>query len=348
MALRVLLADESSTIKKVFQLALQNYAVEVKTVNVGLDVTMTAQKYQPDIIFADVILQKMNGYDVCAQLKSQPETRNIPVVIMWSGFMEVDSHKLAQCGADDQLEKPFDPDHLRDMIQKLVPKTQSNDLAHFLHFPKIPTETSDNPPSVRSGAATTSQPPPPPHDIETVTGAHLHSEDFPPQPEQDSSVWDMNSFEPIDRFRQIDHEEPQDEFRQVDLTEKSIGPSIEEVELDPGWVQEDLSKFSVDPKTLTQEIPAVEFRSAPAGDELQVEDVGDVSEGEFINNPLDPPYTGFERRKTQPVTADQIESYIRQQCQTTIEEIVWKVVPEMAKQIIENEIKRLLQERSQF
>ena len=78
----------------------------------------------------------MNGYDVCAQLKSQPETRNIPVVIMWSGFMEVDSHKLAQCGADDQLEKPFDPDHLRDMIQKTCAKTQSNDLAHFYIFLK--------------------------------------------------------------------------------------------------------------------------------------------------------------------------------------------------------------------
>ena len=96
-----------------------------------------------------------------------------------------------------------------------------------------------------------------------MTGAHLHSEDFPPQPEQDSSVWDMNSFEPIDRFRQIDHEEPQDEFRQVDLTEKSIGPSIEEVELDPGWVQEDLSKFSVDPKTLDTRNPGCRVSFSP-------------------------------------------------------------------------------------
>ena len=58
MALRVLLADESSTIKKVFQLALQDFAVEVRPVNIGVDVAMVAKNFKPDIIFADVMLQK--------------------------------------------------------------------------------------------------------------------------------------------------------------------------------------------------------------------------------------------------------------------------------------------------
>src|SRR5580698_858214 len=88
MALRVLLADESSTIKKVFQLALQDFAVEVRPVNLGIDVASVALSFKPDIIFADVLLQKKNGYDVCNELKQDPALSSIPVVLMWSGFME--------------------------------------------------------------------------------------------------------------------------------------------------------------------------------------------------------------------------------------------------------------------
>ena len=94
MALRVLLADESSTIKKVFQLALQDFAVDVRPVNVGVDVVPVALNFKPDIIFADVLLQKKSGYDVCAEVKQHPTLKNVPVILMWSGFMELDEDKL--------------------------------------------------------------------------------------------------------------------------------------------------------------------------------------------------------------------------------------------------------------
>src|SRR5690348_5203904 len=108
MALRVLLADESSTIKKVFQLALQDFAVEVRPVNVGLDVLTVAQGFQPDIIFIDILLQKKNGYEVSAELKQDAQLKSVPVVLMWSGFMELDDDKFQASLANAKLEKPFD------------------------------------------------------------------------------------------------------------------------------------------------------------------------------------------------------------------------------------------------
>jgi CheY-like chemotaxis protein len=69
MALRVLLADESSTIKKVMQLALQDFGVEVKAVPIGVDVVQVAKSFEPDIIFADILLAKMNGYEVSKATK---------------------------------------------------------------------------------------------------------------------------------------------------------------------------------------------------------------------------------------------------------------------------------------
>ncbi|MCB0362359.1 MAG: response regulator [Bdellovibrionales bacterium] len=138
MALRVLLADESSTIKKVFQLALQDYAVEVKSVNVGIDVLPVAQKYAPDIIFADVLLQKQSGYEVSAEIKGDERLNKTPVVLMWSGFMELDSDKFEASGANGRLEKPFDVKALRQLVQDLVPKTKSQELSQFLQFPSLP------------------------------------------------------------------------------------------------------------------------------------------------------------------------------------------------------------------
>jgi two-component system cell cycle response regulator len=146
MALRVLLADESSTIKRVIQLALQDFGVEVKSVPIGLDVLSVAQSFQPDIMLADVLLAKRSGYDVCADLKNDPKLGKTPVVLMWSGFMELDEAKATQARVDRRLEKPFDPDQLREVVKALVPRLANNAISEYLKFPKRPEflEASEN------------------------------------------------------------------------------------------------------------------------------------------------------------------------------------------------------------
>lgn len=122
MALRVLLADESSTIKRVFEISLKDLGLEIKTVQHGIDVIEVAESFQPDIIFADVLISKMNGYEVCAQIKQHPQLSVVPVVLMWSSFMEIDEDKYSACSADGRLEKPFSNEQLRAKIQSLVPR----------------------------------------------------------------------------------------------------------------------------------------------------------------------------------------------------------------------------------
>lgn len=148
MSLRVLLADESDTIKKVFQLALQDMNVEIKTVQSGLDVANVAQNFLPQIIFADVLLQKKNGYDTCLEIKQNKKLASIPIILMWSSFMELDQEQFAKSKAEDQLEKPFDADLLRNMVKKYVPKAGENPLSQFLKFPKnlvAPAKPKDTP-----------------------------------------------------------------------------------------------------------------------------------------------------------------------------------------------------------
>lgn len=147
MALRVLLADESVTIKKVIQLALQDFAVEVKAVPVGLDVLEVSKSFQPDLVFADILLQKRSGYEVCGDLKKDPTTAAIPVVLMWSSFMELDQRQVDACGADGRLEKPFEVEALRRLVLELVPRTRSQRLAHFLEYPTSTTASMKSEPA---------------------------------------------------------------------------------------------------------------------------------------------------------------------------------------------------------
>lgn len=146
MALRVLLADESSTIKKVIQLSLHDFGVEIKAVANGLDVHGIVQSFKPDLVFVDVLLSKKVGYEVISEIKNHPDTSSIPVVLMWSGFMQLDEAKASECRADARLEKPFDSEQLRSIVQDLVAKTKTNPVSNFLVFPQMP-QFQENPPA---------------------------------------------------------------------------------------------------------------------------------------------------------------------------------------------------------
>lgn len=143
MALRVLLADESLNIKKNMQLALQDYGVEIRVLLGGDEVAGAAKAFKPDIILMDVLLAKINGYDACAQLKNHPDLRHIPVILMWSSFMELDEGKFRQSRADGRLEKPFDKQTLRKLVQHFVPKTKTQGLSEFLTLPELRSEEAD-------------------------------------------------------------------------------------------------------------------------------------------------------------------------------------------------------------
>lgn len=144
MALRVLLADESSTIKRVFEIGLKDFNLEIRNVQHGIDVIEVAEGFQPDIIFADVLVSKMNGYEVCSQIKQHDQLSTIPVVLMWSGFMDIDEDKYTRCQADGRLEKPFSTEELRSKIQSLVARTLENQVASHLKFPSPSGNSEEN------------------------------------------------------------------------------------------------------------------------------------------------------------------------------------------------------------
>lgn len=353
MALRVLLADESVTIKKVFQLSLQDYGADVLTVTAGLDVVPVAKKNKPDIIFADVLLQKKSGYDVAAEIKRDPELKDIPVVLIWSGFMELDEARFRASGANGHLEKPFDTQKLRQLVQSLVPKTQTQKLSEYLQFPRLP-DFAETPASPVAQAPSAQTPPPAP-------------------PAVTSSTWSMESFEPL----QVPEDEA-DEFVTVDLPPappvRAAAPVNPEPEVDLDddgdnqWIQKTLSNYKVKITPEDEKDPAEKRIERDPSENLFHNEVSGVRtlppaadlEDDAIE--LDLSDTGHQKPPVQaptpppPVGASaipalnekQIEAIIRAQSKEVIEKVVWQVLPEIASQVIEREIQKLLKERDEL
>ncbi len=321
MALRVLLADESHTIKKVFQLALQDYAVEVRPVNIGLDVLEVARKFEPDIIFADVLLQKKSGYDVCSEIKNDAQLQNTPVILMWSGFMDLDQDKVQASKANAKLEKPFDVGSLRKIVQDHVSKTKTQRLSGFLSFPDRP-EFDEAPKKAEV---------PPPVEQNDKTG-----------------VWNMESFDPIDQFKP------------VALTKESRDQDLDLIEAtneDPAWTQKSLGQFKVKHDDTDVDIPLdylvnEEDIEPPKNFYGAVDDQTQSKILHWDTEPeapaaavVMPPPPQPEIKKSEPtIPLEAIDQLVREKATAMIEEVIWKVVPELASRIIERELKKLLAE----
>ena len=277
MALRVLLADESSTIKKVMQLALQDFGVEVKSVPIGLDVLQVSKSYQPDIIFADVLLSKRSGYDVSAEIKGDPTLRNTPVVLMWSGFMELDEERAKASMADRRLEKPFDADQLRSLVKDLVPRLNENAISNYLSFPDLPEimETPLPPPvqAQRPQAPPVRQAPAPPQSAPTQAAPtqappaqnfRPASEPPPPPPRRAAPpVQPPVIHEPLDEYNPEDllagagqdMDDP-DDFQQVPLPGSKTRNVLDQQSRrgdEEEWRQGGLEQFRVSPDSLQLE-----------------------------------------------------------------------------------------------
>jgi two-component system cell cycle response regulator len=324
MALRVLLADESSTIKKVFQLALQDFAVDVRPVNVGIDVVTVAQSFKPDIIFADVMLQKKSGYEVSADIKQNPALTGIPVVLMWSGFIELDEDKFQASHANAQLEKPFDVSALRKLVTDLVPRTQNQRLSQFLAFPKLPEFEESAPP-----AGAEELPPVPP------AAAAVPEEEFKqmPIPKMKGDKYRLN----------LKPEELEPEHVPVDYEEPAEVPDI-------GDEAEEFTVRAPAPPAAPKASAATAARPPPPKPKplevemVEAEDLGadEMAALAALGKPLPPAPPAM----TVPsLTAAQLEKIIREQSAEVIESVVWKVVPDLAAQIIERELNRLLKDR---
>jgi two-component system cell cycle response regulator len=360
MALRVLLGDESATIKKVIQLALQDFSVEVRSVHLGLDIIDVAKTFHPHIVFMDVLLQKKNGYEVCAEIKSDPELSGLPVVLMWSSFMSLDEDKYRACQADARLEKPFEVDDLRNIVKSLVPIAKENKISAYLNFsPQITQEFREeiqkqagSTPKTEPTKAPQQQPAPqkvittPPPASSTPLEMTASSSASPASAESslEKESWSMEDFENITEFSLDDNaltdEEPMTEASS--LFQKPQG--------DP-WASQNLDEFRVDLNDSDEEdfvITTLEEPPASAMEFTKVDQkVEPPMQGLELSKPLHdvPAPPTKEGEILNPSIRKMVDDYMHRafhtQLEARLEKALRELLPEVATRVIKEEIERL-------
>lgn len=320
MALRVLLADESSTIRKVMQLALQEFAVEVKSVPAGVDVLPVAKSFRPDLVFADVLLVKRSGYEVCQDLKSDPSTQKIPVVLMWSGFMELDQNKVRMSKCDGRLEKPFDADTLRSLVRDLVPRLQTNAISGFMNYPRLP--------EFEEPAA--------PAPLETAKPAPVKPSSGPVK---ESNAPGFASDAELDEFEMA----PLPKNSPTRTTRKPE-PAATTAPEQEQWATGSLSGFQIRLPNQETLPPAPDLQDAAVWvshgggpvTETSLADLDDLS-------PQRPSRVGASAQvnKLDPVHLEQL---VREQVREVLQSIAWQIVPDLAERIVREEIQKLIVE----
>lgn len=123
MPLKLLIADDSVTIRKVVDLAFEDEDVKLLTAGDGQEALDKANEVQPDIIIADTDMPKLNGFELCRKIKEDEKLKKIAVCLLHSDFEEFDEAKFFSCGADGHLSKPFKSE---DIINKVAEMTGSN------------------------------------------------------------------------------------------------------------------------------------------------------------------------------------------------------------------------------
>lgn len=121
MAKKVLIADDSANTRGILRFMLQNQRFELVEAEDGEDAVAKARSCAPDIIVLDGMMPKKSGFEACQDLKQDPATAAIPVILLTAVAQVDPNHKWEQdCKADRFMAKPFQMKELLAAIESLL------------------------------------------------------------------------------------------------------------------------------------------------------------------------------------------------------------------------------------
>ncbi|OGO49463.1 MAG: two-component system response regulator [Chloroflexi bacterium RBG_16_63_12] len=111
----ILVVDDEAHIRLLIEQALEELedeGVEILTAENGEEALQIIRGQKPNLVLLDVMLPKMNGFDVCRQVKTELGMRDVYVIMLTAKGQEYDKHRGEEVGANLYMTKPFDPDEL--------------------------------------------------------------------------------------------------------------------------------------------------------------------------------------------------------------------------------------------
>jgi twitching motility two-component system response regulator PilG len=115
---RVLVIDDSNTIRRSAEIFLRQGGYEVVLAEDGFDALSKVNDHGPDLIFCDILMPRLDGYQTCAIIKRNPKFADVPVIMLSSKDGLFDKARGRMVGSQDYLTKPFTKDQLLNAVQQ--------------------------------------------------------------------------------------------------------------------------------------------------------------------------------------------------------------------------------------
>ncbi len=121
---RMLVVDDDPVILKLLRISFEMEGFEVLSAADGQEGLERARSDHPDVVLSDVMMPRLDGLQLLAELKADPATADLPVVLLSAKAQNAEVREGLAMGADDYVTKPFDPLELLDRVNAVLAKSR--------------------------------------------------------------------------------------------------------------------------------------------------------------------------------------------------------------------------------
>ena len=120
---KILIADDEPFVIRSLSFVLQKEGYQVETAMNGVEALDRSRRMKPHLLFLDLQLPQMDGFEVCRQIKNDPELRDTYVILLTAKGQDDDRKRGLAAGANEYMTKPFSPKELLTHLRKILQQT---------------------------------------------------------------------------------------------------------------------------------------------------------------------------------------------------------------------------------
>jgi two-component system alkaline phosphatase synthesis response regulator PhoP len=128
---RILVVDDEIYIVHILEFTLTMEGYEVLTAADGEEALRRLEQDRPDLVVLDIMMPKVDGYEVLRRIRADEEFRQLPVILLSAKGRPIDRDTGLEIGADDYIVKPFSPRRLLEKIQDLLERAKLSQVSNY-------------------------------------------------------------------------------------------------------------------------------------------------------------------------------------------------------------------------
>jgi len=119
---KILVADDNENIREALTYLLEDEGYQLWLAKDGAETIKKVKEFRPDILFLDIMMPEINGYDVCRTIKSDPGLKDTYIIMLTAKGQVAEQERGKEVGADEYIVKPFSPMEILTRIKNILDK----------------------------------------------------------------------------------------------------------------------------------------------------------------------------------------------------------------------------------